>query len=60
MPIDVSYPATLIEDILKDATPIAICVQEDMAVHLKGTHAHESMSQCGSIFVGHDQKKERV
>ena len=37
MPIDISYPATLIDDIIVDAKPVAICVQEDMAGIIGGS-----------------------
>ena len=36
MPIDVSYPKTLIEDIILDAKPLAICTEKDMACNISG------------------------
>ena len=36
MPIDASYPLPLIEEILADAKPVAVCAQEDMSSSLPG------------------------
>lgn len=36
MPIDVSYPTTLLSDILSDAQPVVVCVEEALADNLPG------------------------
>ena len=36
MPIDVSYPTPLLEDIFADAKPVVICAEQSVLHNIKG------------------------
>ena len=36
MPLDVTYPVTLLEDIFSDAKPAAVCADETLREHIPG------------------------
>ena len=38
MPLDVSYPISLLDDILQDAEPVVIIAQSDLTQYLKSEY----------------------
>ena len=45
MPLDISYPLPLLEDIFADAHPVAVCADETLREYIPGEYSTVSRGQ---------------